>query len=101
MTKLRWEIIPILAETSLNMSAAANRLYIHKTTAKYHAEMIREETGLDPRNFYDLVRLLTMIQSQDNAEWRDARKRLANIDDQTMDALERIGRRSHGGCKDE
>ena len=87
MAEIRWEIVPVLAANSLNVSKTAEQLALHKTTVKYHADRIFDRTGLDPTKFYDLVMLLVIISNLDNAEWQEARMQVANIDKKTMDAL--------------
>lgn len=84
-------VILAMAETNLNVSQAANRLYMHRSTVIYHLDKIQEATGRDPRCFYDLCVLVNMVHTKAVADWNDARKRMADIDDQTMEALMRLG----------
>ena len=38
--------------------------YLHYNSIRYRFRLIQQETGLDPRNFYDLEKLLAMIDTQ-------------------------------------
>lgn len=55
---IRQKVIQVYAEESMNANKAAEKLYMHRNTVAYHLDMVKKETGLDPRNFYDLVELL-------------------------------------------
>ena len=55
-------IIRSLAENSLSVTRMAKKLYIHRNTALYHVDQIKKKTGLDPRKFYDLIKLLEMAE---------------------------------------
>ena len=54
-------------ECSLNISAAARALYMHRNTMMYRLDKIARITGLDIRRFYDAVafRLLHCIWLND------------------------------------
>ena len=62
MTPLRRKIILALADCSMVVSAAARKLYIDHTTVFYHMRIIKQITGKDPRNFYDLCDLVQMVK---------------------------------------
>ena len=54
MYKLRYKIILALADSQMRGAAAARKLGMNHTTLLYHIRFIREVTGKDPTNFYDL-----------------------------------------------
>ena len=58
MTKHQARIVAALAEQDLNVSRTATATYYHRNTLVYHISMIQRETGLDPRRFYDMCKLL-------------------------------------------
>lgn len=58
MTPLQARLIVAMAEHDLRVSEAARSLFYHRNTAVYHLDKIQEETGKDPRKFYDLSELL-------------------------------------------
>ena len=62
----------ILAYADANMSAtrAAKIAYHHRGTIINHLAYVKTETGLDGRNFHDLVKLVAM-----------AKEALADVDD--------------------
>lgn len=58
MTEHQSEIIKSFADCNMNISATAVIMNYHRNSILYHMEKIRKETGLNPRNFHDLVKLL-------------------------------------------
>lgn len=62
MTERDIEIIKAYAAHNMNVSATAKDLYMHHNTVIYHLGKIRAETGLDPRQFYDLVELVKRFE---------------------------------------
>ena len=55
-------IILAMAEFSMNESEAARHLGVHRNTVVYQCEQIFKKTGLNPNNFYDLVKLVDMVK---------------------------------------
>jgi carbohydrate diacid regulator len=55
-------IILEMAEQNMNTAAVARKMYFHRNAAVYHFDKIQDITGLDPRNFYDLVKLVKMVK---------------------------------------
>lgn len=51
-----------LAESQMNVSEVAQKLYMHRNTIVYHIDKIWKVTGLNPRNFYDLLKLTCMAR---------------------------------------
>lgn len=62
MTQIDIEVILALVDSNMNTSRAARRMYVHRNTVDYHIVKIRNETGLNPKEFRDLAKLLTMIE---------------------------------------
>ena len=60
------EIILTLAECNMNVTEVSRRKYFHRNTVEYHCKQIRKKTGLNPQNFYDLVKLVEMAQGGDD-----------------------------------
>lgn len=58
-----WDIecVRAYADNSMNGAAAAKQLYMHANTMDYRLDKAKKLTGLDPRNFYDLIKLLKML----------------------------------------
>jgi carbohydrate diacid regulator len=55
-------IVIALADHRMNIAEAARVLYMHRNTVVYHIQKIRQNTGLDPLNFYDLYELVKMAR---------------------------------------
>ena len=68
LTDLQKEVITTYAECGMNMSRTALRLYMHVTTINGYLGRIRENTGLNPKNLLDLVKLLQQIGATNYVE---------------------------------
>lgn len=60
MTKKQAEIIMAYAKGDMRIKDAGNLVHMHPTTISYHLGMIKEETGRDPKNFFDLCYLVSI-----------------------------------------
>lgn len=58
MTEQQSKIIKTFADCNMNVQATANLMCYHRNTIIYHLRKVKKETGLDPMNFYDLIKLL-------------------------------------------
>ena len=52
------------AAHNMNVRETGNAVYLHYNSIRYRFRLIQRETGLNPRNFYDLEKLLAMIDTQ-------------------------------------
>ncbi len=59
------ETIIALAECNMNASQAAAKTNYHRNTFLYQIEQIKKKTGLDPTNFYDLIKLLEIATAKE------------------------------------
>ena len=64
LTLVELEILQAFADNDMSIARTSRFLYIHRNTITYHLRMIKERTGLDPRNFYDLVKLVSQKGSE-------------------------------------
>ena len=64
MTERDKEIIIALADCNMNESEVARRLYLHRNGVVYHLNSVKKKTGLDPTNFYDLVKLGGIVRGE-------------------------------------
>lgn len=62
MTPIRCKIILALADNGMRACAAAKSLYMHPKNVFYHIKIVKAITGKDPKNFYDLVDLVSMAR---------------------------------------
>lgn len=65
----RCRIIIALADSKMNVSEVARRLYMHRNTVAYNLERIKQITGKDPLNFYDLYRLVMLAKEELAERW--------------------------------
>lgn len=61
----RYEFLKELANNNLNVSETARKMHYHRNSIVYHLEKIKEETGLNPVKFYDMIKLLHMFKEDD------------------------------------
>ena len=65
----RCKILITLADSKMNVSEVARRLYMHRNTVAYNLERIKQITGKDPLNFYDLYRLVMLAKEEMAERW--------------------------------
>lgn len=58
------EIIKAMAKCDLSTTNASRELHRHRNTVIYWIEKMKKDTGLDCRKFYDLVKLLGMVEEE-------------------------------------
>ena len=58
-----YEVLQAYADNDMNELKAARNSYMARGTISYHLNHIRERTGYNPRKFYDLVKLLGIVDS--------------------------------------
>ena len=60
--ELRRSILKSLADNNLNACAVARELHYHHHAIEYHCRGIQRDTGLNPKCFYDMIKLLKMYK---------------------------------------
>lgn len=65
MTELQGEIIIAFAENDMSIRRTADAIQYAPQNIQYHLERIREKTGLNPRNLFDLVKLYEMATGKE------------------------------------
>ena len=68
LTMKQAQVILALAECDMSSSQAAHVLHHHQNAVYYHIQKIRERTGLDPKCFYDLCKLVDMARKDKSIE---------------------------------
>ena len=58
MTEVQEAILKSYARNDMSVNATAIELHYNRGNVKYHLTKIKKDTGLDPRKFYDLCKLL-------------------------------------------
>ena len=67
LTDKQCEVINALAFANMNAEKAGRMLERHRNTVLYHVETIKQKTGLDPLDFFDLHKLFEMAGGNDDA----------------------------------
>ena len=64
LSELDKELITAFAKYDMRPYRVSKNTYVCKGTVIYHIKKIKKKTGLDMRRFYDLCKLLEMVNSQ-------------------------------------
>lgn len=64
MTDRMKEVVLAIADANMNVSEAGRMLYLHRNTILYYCDEIVKRTGLDPRCFYDLEKLVWRVKKE-------------------------------------
>ena len=62
MNKEDAHIVIAMAYQNMNVTDFASAIFAPRNTVLYHLDKVKQQTGLDPRRFYDLVELVRMAQ---------------------------------------
>lgn len=65
MTDLQKQAVIAFAESNMRLSEAARALHYHHNSIDHHLRAVKNKTGLDPRNFFDLQKLYAMAKGED------------------------------------
>lgn len=60
------KLLKAYAAHNMNVRETGGAVYLHYNSIRYRFRLIQRETGLNPRNFYDLEKLLAMISTQES-----------------------------------
>ncbi len=60
------KLLKAYATHNMNVRETGGAVYLHYNSIRYRFRLIQRETGLNPRNFYDLEKLLAMISTQES-----------------------------------
>lgn len=66
MTQEQAETVITFARHDMNVTDTARVMYLHRNTLVYRLDKITSDTGLNPRRFFDLVRLLMLTHEENN-----------------------------------
>lgn len=62
MNEREKQAVLMMAECNMNSSLVARKMGCNRTSVIWALDKVQEKTGLDPRNFYNLVELLTKMR---------------------------------------
>lgn len=57
MNDLQRKIVIAMCQNDMNVSRVARAERYHRNNIVYHLDQIQKKTGLNPRSFFDLVKL--------------------------------------------
>lgn len=63
MSVVQAKTVIAFADNNMNIQATADHLYYHRNSVIYHLSKVREQTGKNPMNFYDLCELLPIARA--------------------------------------
>ena len=93
----RCKIIISLADNKMNIAEVSRQLYMHRSTVAYHIERIKQITGKDPLDFYDLYNLVLLAKAETSRKRLKKDNYTPKITDQTFYAINQMGAKAHGG----
>lgn len=64
LTPVDKSILIAYAENMMRLNKTGRVLNFSNNNVSYHLTRIRTDTGLDPRNFYDLIRFVDIINKE-------------------------------------
>lgn len=64
MTATDWKCVKAYADRGMDATKAARSIYYHRNTLNYHLKCAKKKTGLDPKNFYDLIKLIELYNRE-------------------------------------
>ena len=62
MSEFEARLILAYANHNMNMTQASKSVCYSRFALVYHFDKVQDKTGLDPRNFYDLVKLVKIAE---------------------------------------
>jgi len=62
LTETEVEVVMALARHGLSAGRAAKAIFRHRNTVMWHSEQVRVRLGLDPLDFYDMIKLEKMAK---------------------------------------
>ena len=74
MNDLQKIVIVTFAVSGMSIEDTGRAMHYHRNTIRYHLECIGRKTGIDPRNFFDLIKLYDMAIGEHNDGKDDAER---------------------------
>ena len=62
LTDVDVQVVLTFADNNMNATETGKKLFMYRTTVKYHLERVERKTGLNPLKFYDLVELVGVLK---------------------------------------
>ena len=60
------EVILAYADHNMVATDTARSIYRHRNAVFYYLGTVYKKTGLNPKNFYDLIKLVDMVKEKGN-----------------------------------
>ena len=71
LTEVQEQIIVTMCDNGLNMSKTGRALYMTASNVNVHCNKIKRKTGLDPRDFWEMQKLLELMKGKTNERKTD------------------------------
>jgi hypothetical protein len=65
LTELQEKIIVTMCDNNLNCAATGRALYMTGAAIQNQCRSIKNKTGFDPRNFWDMTELLKLMKGKE------------------------------------
>ena len=60
-------MLKTFAESGMKVQTTANKTFFSRNGVTYNLSMVYKKTGLDPRDFYDLMELMRLLKENEDA----------------------------------
>ena len=64
LKELDWEFVLTYADCNMNLEQTGHRMFMSRNGVVYRLEKVKDETGYDPRVFYDLMELVQIAKAR-------------------------------------
>lgn len=68
MTDLQRAVVFGMAKNDMSVTRTARDMHCHHNTVQFHCRQIQKQTGLNPRHFFDLIKLYEMATNEECEE---------------------------------
>lgn len=55
-------VVLAFAQNNMKILTTAKAVYMNRNSIRYHLKKVKDHTGLNPHNFYDLIKLVDAIR---------------------------------------
>ena len=62
MKKNQAKVVLAFADSDMNISGTGRKLFLCRSTILWYLDAIKRDTGLDPRRFYELIKLVDIAK---------------------------------------
>lgn len=65
LTRMDVDVLMAFAKCDMRVCKASRDTFYHRNTFEWHLARIRSKTGLNPKKFYDLIKLVNAVEEME------------------------------------